>query len=179
MAVNLVSFSVEGIPIDEIKVIKNNEAIFELPLNFQSKFPPFCESDPFMDHPNHHIRSHKGEFYPREKLYKNKGNTNVDSNVNDGFSDCRRKDLSENSLKSAVAIDPKLTKDLLHSKIRSSKFNDYPNNRDAKLFPKPMEEWKEDRDMNLLLEDSYQSTSVNRGRNEISWNEEFIIGKII
>ena len=70
-----------------------------------------------------------------------------------------------------------MTKDVLESNLRSKNFNIYPMDKDNVRYPKPMEAWRDDRNVNLILEDSYYSTSTNRGRSEVSFNEEFIIGK--
>ena len=177
MAVNLLSFSVNGIPIDELEAIQNDDSVFELPFEFVSTCPPL--SNNFIDNPNKHIRTQRGGHYPRDQLYCSKGETNVDSSNLDGFTEVRRKELSVNSNKSAVMIDPNLTKDLIDKKIRSPTFNEYPRKRDWGPKDKPYEVWKEDRITNLILDDSYNSTCVNRGRNEFSFNEEIVIGKFL
>lgn len=177
MSVNLLSFSVEGVPIDELKATKNDDSVFELPFNFESTCPPI--SDNFIDNPNKHIRTQTGGHYPRDQVYCKKGKSNIESNISDGFSEVRRKEFYENSTKAAVIIDPNLTKDIIEKKLRSPKFNEYPRKKDWGPKDKPFEIWKEDRTMNLILEDSYYATGTNRGRNEVSHNEEIIIGKFI
>ena len=166
MSVNLLSFSVNGVPVDEIKAVENDKLVFELPFVFESTCPPL--SDNFIDNPNKHVRTQRGGHYPREQLYDTKGKSNIDSNKLDGFTEVRRKELSENSTKSAVQIDPKLTKDFVEKKLRSPKFNEYPRKRDWGPKDKPFEIWRDDRITYLILEESYNSTCVNRGRNEIN-----------
>ena len=56
--------------------------------------------------------------------------------------------------------------------------NEYPRKKDGGPKDKPFEMWQEDRTTNLILEDCYYATGTNRGRNELSHNEEIIIGKI-
>ena len=177
MAVNLLSFSIDGIPIDELKATKNDDSVFELPFEFESTCPPLSEN--FIDNPNKHVRTQRGGHYPRDQVYCKKGRSNIESNNVDGFSEVRRKELYENSTKSAILIDPILTKDIIEQKLRSLKFNEYPRKRDWGPKDKPFELWKDDRTSNLILEDSYYSTNINRGRNEISHNEEIIIGNLI
>ena len=174
MAVNLLSFSINGVPIDELKATLNDESVFELPFDFESTCPPF--SDDFIDNPNKHIRTQTGGHYPRDQIYCKKGKSNIDSNNTDGFSEVRRKELYENSTKAAVSIDPVLTQEIIEKKLRSPKFNEYPRKKDWGPKDKPFEVWKEDRTTNLILEDSYYATGTNRGRNEVSHNEEIIIG---
>ena len=162
-------------PIDEIKAVKNENDMFELPENFAAIYPPFNPF--FIDNPNHHIKMQNGSYYEREKLYKNKGNSNVSSSINDSFMEVRRKEIVENSTKMTVRVDPKMTKEVLEDNLRSNDFNKYPMERDSKRFPKTMEKWQNDKNVNLVLEDVYQSTNTNRGRSEFSFNQELIIGK--
>jgi hypothetical protein len=175
MAVNLISLMVDDTPIDECKATQNADSTFGLPINITAKYPPF--SSGFIDHPNQHIRMQNGGYYEREKVYKNKGNTNVDSSNKDNFVEVRRKVLEENSRNSPIRVDSKMTKEILEENLRSKNFNNYPMNRDATRYPKSMSHWQEDKNVNLVLEDVYQSTNVNRGRSEFSYNEEIIIGK--
>ena len=174
MAVNLLSFSINGVPIDELKATINDESVFELPFDFESTCPPISEN--FIDHPNKHIRTQTGGHYPRDQVYCSKGKSNIESNKTDGFSEVRRKELFENSTKLAVLIDPSLTKEIIEKKLRSKQFNEYPRKKDWGPQDKPFEVWREDRKINLIMEDSYYSTGTNRGRNEISHNEEIVIG---
>ena len=176
MAVNLLSLTVDGIPIDQLKIEKNQDSVYELPLNFDISFPP--NSDQFIDNPQFHVRNARGGYYPREKLYRNeRGNTNADSNNKDGFLEVRRKELQENSSKPAIPVDQNLTKDIIENHIRSSKFSEYPRRKDFGPKDKPFKVWEEDRNINVILEDSYPSTCVNRGRTDISYNEELVHGK--
>ena len=119
MAVNLLSFSIDGIPIDELKSERNENSIFEMPFEFDSTCPPLSEN--FIDNPNKHVRTQTGGHYPRDQVYCSKSKSNVESNNIDGFSEVRRKELFENSTKSAVSIDPSLTKDFLDKKNKITK----------------------------------------------------------
>ena len=174
MAVNLLSFSVDEVPIDELEAIRNDDLVFEMPFEFESICPPL--SNYFIDNPNKHVRTQRGGHYPIDQLYDSKGRSNIDSNKSDGFTEVRRKELSENSTKSAIQIDPNLPKEFIDKKIREKDFNEYPRKMDWGPKDKPFEVWKEDRVTNLILDDAYNSTCVNRGRNEISFNEDIIIG---
>ena len=175
MSVNLLSFEINGIPIDELEAVKNDESVFEMPLEFVSTYPPLSEA--FIDNPNKHIRTQQGRHYPRDNVYCSKGNTNVDSNVSDGFNEVRRKELSENSSKTGIQINPTLTKDIIEKKIRLKSFSEYPRKKDMGPVDKPFHVWKEDRKVNLILDDTYSATNVNRGRSAVSFNEEIVIGK--
>jgi hypothetical protein len=177
MSVNLISLSVNGVPIDEVKAIKNKDSVYELPLNFEASYPP--ESTDFIDNPNVHIKTQNGGFYPREKLYKSKGNTNIESNINDGFAEVRRKNLNENSTKTSVLINPELTKTVIQKNMRSKSFDEYPRKMDFGPNDKPYQTWKEDKITNIILEDSYPSTCENRGRSAISYNENLVFGKLL
>ena len=177
MTVNLINLTVRGVPIDELKVLKIDDSTFGLPLEFDSKYPPFSPNNK-TDNPNIHIRMQNGGFYEREKVYRNKGNTNVESNKTDGFVDVRRKELAENAISSPMRVDSKATKEILEDNLRSKNFQKYPMKKDDTRYPKSMAHWKDDKNTNLVLEDSYFSTSVNRGRSEHSHNTEIIIGKI-
>ena len=176
MAVNLINIMVDRTPIDELKVIKNEDSTFELPLNISAKYPPFSK-EIFTDHPNEHMKMQNGMYYEREKVYKNKGNSNVESSKNNTFVEVRRNEFAENASHTPIRVDSAMTKEILELNLRSKKFNSYPMDKDNVRYPKPMEVWKDDRNVNLILEDSYYSTSINRGRSEVSFNEEFIIGK--
>jgi hypothetical protein len=178
MTVNLINLSVTGIPINELKVLKIDDSTFGLPLNIDSNCPPFS-SDNSIDHPDQYIKLQNWGYYEREKVYRNKGNTNVESNKNDKFVKVRRKELAENAINSPIRIEPKLTKDILEANLRSKNFQKYPMKKDEMRYPKPMAHWKDDKNTNLVLEDSYYSTNVNRGRSEYSHNSEIIIGEII
>ena len=169
MSVNLISLAVNGVPIDEVKLVKNENSVYELPLDFEASFPPDCKE--FIDNPNIHVRTQKGGYYPRSAVYKSKGNSNVESNLNDGFTEVRKKNMVENATKTSILINPQLTKDLIQKVLRSKSFNDYPKKKDLGPSDKPYQEWKEDKITNIILEDSYPSTCENRGRSEISYNE--------
>ena len=176
MAVNLINIMVDETPIDELKVIKNEDSTFELPLNISAKYPLFSKNI-FADHPNEHLKMQNGMYYEREKVYKNKGNSNVESSKSNTFVEVRRSEFAENASHTPIKVDSTMTKDVLESNLRSKNFNIYPMDKDNVRYPKPMEAWRDDRNVNLILEDSYYSTSTNRGRSEVSFNEEFIIGK--
>ena len=62
MSTNLIIPTFENVPIDETRLTKVDNT-FVLPENdIELKYPPFCETDPFLDHPNHHIKTQKGEY---------------------------------------------------------------------------------------------------------------------
>jgi hypothetical protein len=178
MAVNLINFLVEDTPLDQVKAVKIDDSTYGLPLNFKAKYPPFSART-FLDHPNQHIKMQNGGYFEREKVYRNKGNTNVDSSNKDGFIDVRKKELAENAIHSPIRVDPTSTKEIIEDNLKSKNFNKYPMDKDEKRYPKPMSHWREDKSINLVLEDVYQSTNTNRGRGEHSFNQEIIIGKII
>ena len=143
MAVNLLSFSIDGVPIDELKAVRNDDSVFELPFDFESSCPPV--SNNFIDNPNKHIRTQTGGHYPRDQVYCKKGKSNIESNNSDGFAEVRRKELYENSTKSAVTIDPALTQTIIEKKMRSPNFNEYPRKKDRGPKDKPFEIWREDK----------------------------------
>lgn len=175
MSTNLIIPTCEGVPIDEVRLGKVDNT-FLLPENeLELVFPPFKESDPFLDHPNYHIKTQKGEYYPRKKLYNS--SANVESNNTDGYNECRLKDLSENASLSAVRIDHKISEKVATKKINSEKLNEYPFHFLTPRYAQ-FETWKQDRDINLVLENTFQSTNINRGRSEKSYNAEITIGKI-
>ena len=177
MAVNLISLTVGETPIDELEAVKNEDSTFELPLNFSVKYPPFLQES-FIDHPNNHIKMHNEGYYERNKVYRNKGSTNVESSIHDNFIEVRRKELAENASHSPIRVDSRMTKEIIEQNLRAKTFNQYPMEKDANRYPKPFSHWSSDRNLNLVLEDAYQATNTNRGRAEVSFNQEIIIGTI-
>jgi hypothetical protein len=173
MATYLIILTFEGVPIDELRLKKVGNTFVIPELGLELKYPPFKESDPFLDHPNQHIRTQKGDFYPRNLIYN--AGSNVESNLTDGHKECRIKDLSDNASLSAVRIDTKLTEELITKKAISKKLNKYPSHFITPRYAQ-FESWREDRKMNLILETTFPATNVNRGRAEKSFNSELTIG---
>jgi hypothetical protein len=173
MSANLMIPTFEGVPIDEARLNKVNNTFVMPELGLELKYPPFEDSDPFLDHPNHHIKTQKGEYYPRTKTYSS--GANFESNLTDGHKDCRNKDLAENASLSAVRIDSKITEELALKKATSNKLNEYPHNFLTPRYAK-YDLWQKDREINLVLESTFQSTNINRGRSEKSFNAEITIG---
>ena len=83
--------------------------------------------------------------------------------------------MAENASLSSVRVDPKVSEELALKKARSDDLNEYPY---SFLTPRyaQYESWKKDREINLVLESTFQSTNVNRGRSEKSFNSEITIG---
>lgn len=113
-------------------------------ISFDSKYPPFSP-DNLTDHPNQQIKMQNGGYYEWEKVYRNKGNSNVESNKNDNFIEVRRKELAENAIYSPIRVDSKLIKDILETSLRSKIFQKYPMTKDETRKPKPMTEWQDDK----------------------------------
>ena len=67
---------------------------------------------------------------------------------------------------------------IIEKKIRLKSFSEYPRKKDMGPVDKPFHVWKEDRKVNLILDDTYSATNVNRGRSAVSFNEEIVIGKL-